>query len=127
MLPYCFAVMEQLVAASGPPPAPATGRCRRDAAARAPLPEPDEEPDPLWHAVLEEVRGVLAPAAFARCLVARVLGREGDMLRIGLPDAMTCRWFDTRLRRPIEEALRSRAATGLGVQFVTTVAPYGSA
>jgi len=73
--------------------------------------------EPAWRDTLHELRGEMTPENYKRWLKsAVVLGRAGDLLRVGVSDSFTQQWLDKRLRGPIERAL-GRVAPGLHVVF----------
>jgi hypothetical protein len=71
----------------------------------------------LWQRMLTELRCMLAPAAYARCLAGVVRSEHGMVLRIEACDPMHLCWYETRLRRPIEAALADLGQVGLRVVF----------
>lgn len=84
LLPYCFAVLERMLAAKvpgGDPPA-ARSSLRVD--------EPMPEPNPLWRAVLHELRTMVAPSVLARCRTARVVQQQAHVLQVAAPDCSLC-------------------------------------
>ncbi len=78
-------------------------------------PAPDMEP--AWRDTLNELRGELTPENYKRWLEpTTVVGFDGGLLRIGVPDRFDQQWLDKRLRGPIERAL-ARVAPGVRVTF----------
>ncbi len=78
-------------------------------------PAPDMEP--AWRDTLGELRGEMTPENYKRWLEpTTVAGLDGNLLRVGVPDAFSQQWLDKRLRGPIERAL-GRVAPGLRVVF----------
>jgi hypothetical protein len=71
----------------------------------------------LWQRVLAELRRMLVPAAYARCLAGVVGSEHGAVLQIEAPDPMHLCWFETRLRRVIDAALVDLDQVGLRVAF----------
>jgi ribosomal protein S18 acetylase RimI-like enzyme len=60
-----------------------------------------DEPDPAWHAVLEELRGRVAPSVFARIACTQVIGREGEILRVAVASEFDGRWLERALGREV--------------------------
>jgi hypothetical protein len=71
----------------------------------------------LWQRLLAELRCMLAPTAYARCLAGVVRSEHGMVVRIEACDPMQLCWYETRLRRPIEAALADLGQVGLRVVF----------
>jgi hypothetical protein len=71
----------------------------------------------LWQCVLAELRRMLAPAAYARCLAGIVRSERGAVLQIEAHDPALLWWFETRLRRAIEAALADLGQARLRVVF----------
>ncbi len=113
LLPYCFAVLKRLLCADRHVP-----RLRHVDQPIGHASQPVAEPNPLWRAVLEELATVLAPAVFTRCRTSRVVSQQANLLQIAEPDRLTLHWFDTRLRRALEDALATVGQEGIQVQFV---------
>ena len=131
MVPYCFAVLKRLVDAEQHPDGRATiapplrtaeedrrqagcgdsGQVGEDAT-------PTNEAEALWREVLDGMREVLTPANFARCQAGRAAGRHGEVLRIALGTDMERHWFDTRIRRLLDESLARCGPAGMRFQFV---------
>jgi len=79
------------------------------------LPPPGMEP--VWRDTLTALRGEMTPENYKRWLEpTTVVGLDGELLRVGVPDAFSQQWLDKRLRRPIERAL-ARAAPSVRVVF----------
>lgn len=135
MLPYCFAVLEGLLRENRPPVQQSGGFSEGETLTltsaveadvrRAPagkLAADGDGPDALWCAVLKQLQGVLAPAVYARCRASGTATSQGDVLRVAVPDSSTRHWFDSRLRRLIEEALHACAPT-MRVEFIVDHSP----
>ena len=54
----------------------------------------------------------MTPANFARCAATRVVGQADDALEVAVPSELERHWLDTRVRRPVEEALGALGVTG---------------
>jgi len=73
--------------------------------------------EPAWRDTLNELRGELTPENYKRWLEpTTVVGFDGGLLRVGVPDRVDQQWLDKRLRGPIERAL-GRVAPGVRVAF----------
>ena len=73
--------------------------------------------EPAWRDTLNELRGELTPENYKRWLeTTTVVGFDGGLLRVGVPDRVDQQWLDKRLRGPIERAL-GRVAPGVRVAF----------
>jgi len=73
--------------------------------------------EPAWRDTLNELRGEMTPENYKRWLEpTTVVGFDGGLLRIGVPDRVDQQWLDKRLRGPIERAL-GRVAPGVRVAF----------
>ena len=130
MVPYCFAVLKRLVDAQPHPDRPATAAVaatlgldhRRAGCGDLELVgekvTPMSEAETLWRAVLEGMREVLTPGNFARCQAGHATGREGEVLQIALGTYMERHWFDTRIRRLLDESLARCGHAGMRFQFV---------
>jgi len=78
-------------------------------------PAPDMEP--AWRDTLTALHGEMTPQNYKRWLEpTTVAGLDGNLLRVGVPDAFSQQWLDKRLRGPIERAL-GRVAPGVRVTF----------
>lgn len=132
LVPYTFAVLESLLRPAPVDPCqPWGGEGRRRHRTAQPAPQPlsatiapplPDEPHPIWRAVLEELRAIMTPVNFTRWFApTQVLGQEGDLLRIAVPDEDHREWLDRRLRHQVEGTLRMIGHTGLRVAFVATV------
>ena len=87
---------------------------------------PPADMEPAWRDALNELRGEMTPENYKRWLEpTTVLGREGDLLRVGVPDSFDQQWLDRRLRGPIERAL-ARVAPGVRVAFEVREAPLAT-
>ncbi len=87
---------------------------------------PPADMEPAWRDALTELRGEMTPENYKRWLEpTTVLGREGDLLRVGVGDAFDARWLDRRLRAMIERAL-ARVAPGVRVTFEVREAPLAT-
>ncbi len=87
---------------------------------------PPADMEPAWRDALNELRGEMTPENYKRWLEpTMVLGREGNLLRIGVGDAFDARWLDRRLRAMIERAL-ARVAPGVRVTFEVREAPLAT-
>ncbi|HVA91372.1 MAG TPA: hypothetical protein VNL71_16175, partial [Chloroflexota bacterium] len=62
----------------------------------------------------------MTPANFARCLATHVVGQDGDLLQVSVPSTLELHWFDTRIRRRVEEAVAARGHSTVRIQFVIT-------
>jgi len=70
-----------------------------------------------WRDTLNELRGEFTPENYKRWLEpTTVVGFDGGLLRVGVPDRVDQQWLDKRLRGPIERAL-GRVAPGVRVAF----------
>ena len=130
MVPYCFAVLERLVDAEQHPDGPAStaaaaalglGHRRTGGGDSGRVGEevtPTSEAEVLWRAVLDGMREVLTPGNFARCQAGRAAGCEGDVLQIVLGTEMERHWFDTRIRRLLDESLTRCGPAGMRFEFV---------
>jgi len=73
--------------------------------------------EPAWRDTLNELRGEFTPENYKRWLEpTTVVGFDGGLLRVGVPDRVDQQWLDKRLRGPIERAL-GRVAPGVRVVF----------
>ena len=129
MVPYFFAVLERLVDAEQHPDGRATTAaprharpgCRRagygDSGRAGEGATPTSEAEVLWRAVLDGMRELLTPGNFARCQAGRAAGCEGDVLQIVLGTEMERHWFDTRIRRLLDESLARCGPAGMQFQF----------
>jgi len=83
-----------------------------------PHPEPPAaEMRPEWRDTLNELRGELTGENYRRWFApTRVLGLEGDLLRVEVPDSFHHQWLDRRLRGAVERAM-ARAAPRIRVVF----------
>jgi len=73
--------------------------------------------EPAWRDTLTELRGEMTPENYKRWLEpTTVEGRDGDLLRVGVPDSFSQQWLDKRLRGPIERVM-GRVAPGVRVTF----------
>jgi len=73
--------------------------------------------EPAWRDTLNELRGEFTPENYKRWLEpTTVVGFDGGLLRVGVPDRVDQQWLDKRLRGPIERAL-GRVAPGVRVAF----------
>ena len=126
MMPYCFAVLERLVDAQPCPDGPATtaapaatlglGHRRAGCGDSGRVGEevtPTSEAEVLWRAVLDGMRELLTPGNFARCRAGRATGCQGDVLQIVLGTDMERHWFDTRIRRLLDESLARCGPAGM--------------
>ena len=113
LLPYCFAVLERLLGGDRHVP-----RLRHVDQPIRHASGPIHEPNPLWRAVLKELQTILAPAVFTRCRTGCVVSQQANLLQIAVPDRVTLHWFDTRLRRVLDNALATVGQEGMQVQFV---------
>jgi len=78
---------------------------------------PPLDMEPAWRDTLNELRGELTPENYKRWLEpTTVVGFDGGLLRVGVPDRVDQQWLDKRLRGPIERAL-GRVAPGVRVAF----------
>jgi len=78
---------------------------------------PPLDMEPAWRDTLHELRGELTPENYKRWLEpTTVVGFDGGLLRVGVPDRVDQQWLDKRLRGPIERAL-ARVAPGVRVAF----------
>jgi len=78
---------------------------------------PPLDMEPAWRDTLHELRGELTPENYKRWLEpTTVVGFDGGLLRVGVPDRVDQQWLDKRLRGPIERAL-GRVAPGVRVAF----------
>ena len=131
MVPYCFAVLERLVVAQPRPDGPAStaaaaaalglGHRRTgsgDSGRAGEEVTPTSDAEVLWRAVLDGMREVLTPGNFARCQAGRATGCEGDVLQIVLGTEMERHWFDTRIRRLLDESLARFGPAGMRFEFV---------
>jgi len=130
MVPYCFAVLERLVdaeqhpegrATTAPPPRTPDEECTQagcgDSGRSGEEARPTSEAEALWRAVLDGMREVLTPGNFARCQAGRAAVCEGDVLQIVLGTEMERHWFDTRIRRLLDESLARCGPAGMRLQF----------
>ena len=131
MVPYCFAVLEHLVDAEQylegratiAPPLRTADEDRRlagcgDSGRAGEEAAPTSEAEALWRAVLDGMRELLTPGNFARCRAGRAAGCQGDVLRIVLNTEMERHWFDTRIRRLLDESLARCGPAGMRFEFV---------
>jgi len=110
--------------AEGLPPLEARPGASEVEAVEIALPPADMEP--AWRDALNELRGEMTAENYKRWLEPTVvLGREGDLLRVGVGDAFDARWLDRRLRAMIERAL-ARVAPGVRVTFEVREAPLAT-
>ncbi len=88
---------------------------------------PPLDMEPAWRDTLNELRGEFTPENYTRWLEpTTVVGFEGGLLRIGVPDRFDQQWLDKRLRGPIERAL-GRVAPGVRVAFEVRTDVEGAA
>jgi hypothetical protein len=80
--------------------------------------EPVAEPNPLWHAILHELRTMVAPSVLARCRTARVVHQQAQVLQVEVPDRLTLHWFETSLRRALNQTLKTLGLSDMQIQFV---------
>ena len=125
MLPYCFAVLDELLTNPGARPEEAVEheeRCTLHACSAGGAMQSQigdhaaGVADALWQEVLTHLRGVLAPSVYAQCTARCVASTQHSVLRVIVPDGLTSHWFDTRMRRQIEGVLEQCAA-GTRVEF----------
>jgi len=84
-------------------------------------PEDDAYPD--WRATLAVLRTMITPDNYRMWLApTRVIGRDGDTLRVATADVCHQYWLDHRLRARVEQALE-KAAPGLCVTFEVNADP----
>jgi len=112
LLPYCFAVLERLLAVK------VQGADLPATRSIVHVDEPQAEPNPLWRAVLHELRTIVAPSVLARCRTARVVHQQAQVLQVEVPDRLTQHWFEMSLRRALDQALTALGQSDLQVQFV---------
>ncbi len=78
--------------------------------------------NPTWNRVLAELSTDMLRENYARWFgPTRVIGDDGALLRISVPDDFHRQWLDRRLRPIVERAL-ARVAVGVRVEFVATAA-----
>jgi len=78
---------------------------------------PPLDMEPAWRDTLNVLRGEFTPENYKRWLEpTTVVGFDGGLLRVGVPDRVDQQWLDKRLRGPIERAL-GRVAPGVRVAF----------
>jgi len=78
--------------------------------------------NPTWSRVLAELSTDMVRENYARWFgPTRVIGDDGALLRISVPDAFHQQWLDRRLRPVVERAL-ARVAVGVRVEFVAAAA-----
>ncbi len=78
---------------------------------------PPLDMEPAWRDTLGELRGEMTPENYKRWLEpTTVVGFDGKLLRVGVPDSFTQQWLDKRLRGPIERVV-GRIAPGVRVTF----------
>jgi len=152
-MPYLFAVLTDLLhpapprVANGGPAVerqhsdpPRRRRRRRDdgrgeparsyaAWSDSPAPLPIVEEHPVWRAVLAELAQVLTPENFNAWLAStRVVGQDGDVLRVAVPAAFNKTWLEQKLAGKVMAALHKIDDDGLGagrierVEYVVEVA-----
>jgi len=78
---------------------------------------PPPSMEPAWRDTLTALRDEMTPENYKRWLEpTTVVGVDGGLLRVGVPDAFSQQWLDKRLRGLIERALAC-AAPGVRVAF----------
>ncbi len=125
-MPYFFAVLERLLV-------PDTGRPRRIGRRKQSpptVPTPPPIPvgtDPVWGALLAEMRGMVAPVVFTdRLLRTKVRSRAEDYLEIEVEDAPKAHWLNHVIRRQLCEAQTTLGLRGLKIVFVSAEGGYDS-
>jgi len=89
----------------------------RPAVERVEIVPPPLDMEPAWRDTLIALRGEMTPENYKRWLEpTTVAGLDGDVLRVGVPDAFSQQWLDKRLRGAIERVL-GRVAPGVRVTF----------
>ena len=132
-MPLFFTILKRLLDAPAGPttshgPMRQTQSREHERAGRAPAPAPPIiEDHSIWRGVLEELRVIMTPTNFLRCLATRVVGQSGDLLQVAVPSGLEMYWFDTHIRRRVEEAVAARGHAGIRVQFVVAPAVPGPA
>ena len=144
-MPYLFAVLTDLLHPAPAPPRPADvglsrqrderpRRRRRDDgrdeaagsyAAWSDSPErlPIVEEHPVWRAALDELAQVMTSENFNTWLAStRVIGQEGDLLRVAVPAAFTKTWLEQKLHGKVTGALRMIDYDALGAARIARVA-----
>jgi hypothetical protein len=129
-MPYCFAILEALLAGRPEPP-PQIQRSRERAALALEAPASSaricaqgvtDETDghPLWPAVATALAGMLAPSVYAHRVrpLRSHCGSDGALELVAL-DSSTARWIAARLGRQIDEALHSTLADPPAWRVVT--------
>ncbi len=82
----------------------------------------DDDANPTWSRVLAELSADMLRENYVRWFgPTRVIGDDGTLLRISVPDAFHQQWLDRRLRPVVERAL-ARVAVGVRVEFVAAAA-----
>jgi len=143
-MPYLFAVLQDLLHPA-PPRSPVVGpdRCRAErpgprrrrreggrsepvssyaAWSDSPAPLPIAEAHPVWHAVLDELVQVLTPENFNAWLAStRVVGQDGEVLRVAVPAAFNKTWLEQKLHGKVTGALRKIDYDALGAERVGRV------
>lgn len=141
-MPYLFAVLTDLLHTISDPVQPPARETRpvgtRQAADRsrrpsrsdgtrtsAPIPPPVSSPvprhstqeHPVWCAVLDELARIMTAENFdAWFATTRVVGQEGDLLRVAVPSVLNKMWLERRLQGRVADALRRvRDVPGIGV------------
>ena len=143
-MPYLLATFRDLVAAprdGALDPAPSAAATVAAAPTDASAPDitlgaggplPHVETDPVWRAVLGEVREEVTAENYATWFApARVVARDGDVLRVGVPTAFHRQWLMDRLSGRVERALRRTGHAHLRVTYdvvtLAAVLPDGGA
>ncbi len=83
---------------------------------------PIVEEHPVWHAVLDELAQVMTAENFNAWLATtRVMGQEGELLRVAVPVAFNKTWLDTKLAGRVVGALQKIDYDALGARRVAHV------
>ncbi len=143
-MPYLFAVLTDLIHPAPPRMAdlgpdhrhagPPTRRRRRHECGRSepagsyaawsdsPARLPIIEEHPVWRAVLDELAQVMTPENFNAWLAqTRVVGQEGEVLRVAVPVAFNKTWLEQKLAGKVMGALQKIDGNALGAERVAHV------
>lgn len=114
-VPYFFATLTSLVREATTP----RGRSARTAptpisvpAAPAACDDGASSGHPLWHDLLTQLRGTVAPGALARLARASVLECGPDRLVLWLPSQAERAWCERMLRARVEEVVAEMECPG---------------
>jgi hypothetical protein len=134
LMPYLFAILQSLLhPEEHPQHEHGTSPAQRGHGAQLPvqIPAPrvealpTTETHPIWRTVLDELRLVMTPENYNAWLAqTRVVGQQGDLLRIAVPKPFHRDWLENKLHGRIMTTLRRLGYMGVQVEYV--IADVGS-